>query len=419
MNNILASCLVTYTCQAVSPSSGYLTRQISFVLNNFIFKDGEDEDNPGLLIPRYKALGRTAPNGKIYSEKPLVKGSEDDLVPVRSIVTKRSGDLNVVSPDLIGTKFKDLTEGTAIGLSFSTSFTEGITQAILGLKHGGHERVLETSGYLVAPKPCEFREEGKWIILKTKSGELKYPRPENLVTLGKTKFEKGENVCVAYTTNSPANKPNSVIKLIRAKASEGTRFYEKDDIIISDCYAFADGIIHYVEDKFGDIEVWVGDRRYDYNPRCMYYYPDGTEIKKFQRICSGVVNMDHVSSAFGSNINDTYLIFRKQFYTLTDSEFLKTGVSSLNSTQEEIIELLFKGITQITYDPKKLAIQEVQYLGTGTSILSKKSFYTVLSYGYSSKVVAKALKGEVNLSDDVMSDTVLGLLLKDKLDDKN
>lgn len=84
------------------------------MLNSYVYHEGEDPQNPGLLIPRYKALGRTAPNGKKYSEKPLVNGSEDDLVPVRSIVTKRDGDLYTITPDLIGTKFK-FTDGAAIG----------------------------------------------------------------------------------------------------------------------------------------------------------------------------------------------------------------------------------------------------------------------------------------------------------------
>lgn len=121
--------------KGLHPSSGYLQRQISFVLNHYIYRDGEDAENPGLLIPRYKALGRTAPNGKVYSEKPLVNGSEDDLVPVRSIVTKNNGNLSEITPDLIGKKFKDFTDGAAIGLSFATSLTEGTTQAALGLKH--------------------------------------------------------------------------------------------------------------------------------------------------------------------------------------------------------------------------------------------------------------------------------------------
>ncbi len=118
------------------PTSGSLTRQISFVLNNFVYHEGEDKDNPGLLIPRYKALGRTAPSGEVYPMSYAGKPDENDLVPVRSIVTKNKGDLNTVTPDLIGKKFYDLTDGAAIGYSFATSLTEGTTQAALGLKHG-------------------------------------------------------------------------------------------------------------------------------------------------------------------------------------------------------------------------------------------------------------------------------------------
>ena len=50
------------------PNSGYLTRQISFLLNSYVYREGEDLENPGLLIPRYRASGRTAPSGKIYPE---------------------------------------------------------------------------------------------------------------------------------------------------------------------------------------------------------------------------------------------------------------------------------------------------------------------------------------------------------------
>ena len=215
------------------PVSGYLTRQLSFLLNSYVYhSEGEDTDNPGILIPRYKALGRTAPNGEVYPTTFTGKPSEDDLVPVRSIVTKRKGDLNTITPDLIGIyKFKDLTDGSALGISFATSLTESTTQEILGLKHGGHERVLDKTGYLKAPKACTFREEGKFIYLKVRGKELKYPRPSNLVTLGKDKFEEGENVCCAYITSSPIMRLRSLLKVINAKAGKALRYYEKDDII--------------------------------------------------------------------------------------------------------------------------------------------------------------------------------------------
>ena len=102
-------------------------------MNNYVFQDGEDTENEGILIPRYKAGGRTAPSGKVY---PDFKGKpdEDDLVLVRSIVSKKKGDLNVITPDLINKFFKDFTPGAAIGLSFARSLTEGTTQSALGLK---------------------------------------------------------------------------------------------------------------------------------------------------------------------------------------------------------------------------------------------------------------------------------------------
>lgn len=286
------------------------------------------------------------------------------------------------------------------------------------MKHGGKERVLLKEGYLLAPKECEFREEGRWMYLKVRGGELKYPRPDNLVTTGKTKFKKDELICTAYATTSPIYRLNALVSLFKAKASMGTRYYEKDNVIVSDCYAYEGGVIKYVENKIGDIEVWIGGTQYDYNPECMYYYPDGTEIKKYQRFASGVVNMNHVISALGGNINDIYLIFRKQFYTLSDGDFLKKGITSLNSSQEELVELLFNSLIRVNRDPETNEIEDIDYLGTQTGVLNKKSFYTVLSYGYSSRVVSKALKGDLNLSGDVMTETILGLLLNNKLDEK-
>ena len=81
-------------------------------------------------------MGRTAPDGKVYPDKPIARESEAELVPVRSIITKKDGDLSTITPDLIGKKFKDFTDGAAIGLSFATGFSESTTQAALGLKHG-------------------------------------------------------------------------------------------------------------------------------------------------------------------------------------------------------------------------------------------------------------------------------------------
>lgn len=277
--------------------------------------------------------------------------------------------------------------------------------------------MIDQTGYLAAPKPCEFEEDGKWIKLKVRGGELIYPRPDNLVTLGKTKFEKDENVCIAYNTTSPIYKLNGLINVMKAKPSQGTRYFEKETVQVSDCYAYEDGVIHYNEDESGYIHVVIGSKEYQYNPEAMYYFPDGATVNKFDRICSGVINMSHVVSEV-KDLNDVYLIFRKQIYTLTDPNFLKTGVTDLHGTQEEIIELLFAGLTTVHYDAKTHALDSISYEGAANSVTQGKSFYTALSFGYGSRIVDRAVRGDINLSGDVMTNVILGLLMSDTLDKK-
>lgn len=100
-------------------------------MNNYKYELGEDPNNKCVLIPRYRAAGRVAPDGKRYPEREI-KADEKDLVPVRSIITKFS-EPDIVTPDCISTKYKDLTEGSAIGSSFGRSLTESILSC--GINH--------------------------------------------------------------------------------------------------------------------------------------------------------------------------------------------------------------------------------------------------------------------------------------------
>ena len=70
------------------------------------------------------------------------------------------------------------------------------------------------------------------------------------------------------------------------------------------------------------------------------------------------------------------------------------------------------------YDPKTQEIEDIEYNGTQKAITGGSSFYTALSYGYSPRIVSRAFKGEVNLSGDVMTNVILGLLINDTLDKK-
>ena len=378
--------------------------------------DGEDPDNACILIPRYRAVGRVSPDGKRYGK--VTKQNESDLVQVRSIITK-STNRDYVTPDLINNYgYKDVTFGSGFGIALATGFSESTTQSLLGLKHGGHERVLDRSGYLYAPKPCKLSSDDSFIYLKVRGKELKYPKPENIVFMGKNEFQEGEIVGTAYNTTTPIYNLNAMAALMRARVSAGVRYFEKDVMIVSDCYAIADGVIHYEVDKNGEMTVKIGAYEYDYNPKCMYYYPDGTAIKKYQRICSGIVNINRVMREFGPDIQSSYLIFRNQMYSIIDKGFREKGVLGPGSLQEEILEMIFISLSDADFDKSTKRIKSLEFIGTNRGIMNKDSFYTVLSWGNARQAVQKAIRGDLKMKGDLMTETILGLLLNDKLDEK-
>ena len=384
-------------------------------MSDYVYKMGDDPDNKCILIPRYRSEGRVAPNGKLYP-KFTGKPSEEDLVPVRSIVTK-SKELGVVTPDLVSSLYHfDLKDDDPIGLSFATSLTQSITQGALSLKHGGHERVLDESGILRAPEGCRLIDDPDWIILSCRGGkELRYPKPTNFVLNDKPKYQKGDIIGTAYRTTSPIYTLNCLIKLMRARGSDGSRYFEKDNVLVSDCYSYESGVIHYLKDKdSGDILVKVGDIYYDYEPEAMYYYPDGSTISKYQRFCSGVCNIRKVTNDLQDPAK-IYSIFRRQFYESSSKDYAKNKVIGDGDNREEIVELTYVSLTHTeimsdgTYD--------IDYKGVHSGIMDNDSFFTLLSYGYSGKVVSRALKGDIELKADASTKTILGLLLNNKLDE--
>lgn len=398
-----------------TPSSGYLSRQLRFLMSDYNYSTQEDDkDNKCIMIPRYRAEGRTAPDGSTY---PKFSGtaSESDLVPVRSIVTK-SKNPTVVTPDLISTLYHyDMKDKDPIGISFSSSLTQAITQKSLSLKHGGHERMLDESGYMRSPcDGCTMEISGPWIILHTKDGDKKYPKPDDFVINDKASYKEGEVIGTAYHTESPISSLNSVIKLIRARGSDGSRYYEKDNVIVTDCYAYEEGEIKYVYDEDEHtFSVKIGNIYYDYSPESMYYFPDGATVGKYQRFCNGVANMRKVTN----DLNDPakiYRIFRSQFYYSTSKDYREEGIVSGSDNREEIVELTYVSLVHTTIMTD--GSYDIEYKGVHSGIMDNDSFYTLLSYGYAGKVINRALRGDLDIKEDSSTRTILGLLLNNKLD---
>lgn len=276
--------------------------------------------------------------------------------------------------------------------------------------------MIDESGILRAPENCRLDSSSpNWLILKCRGGkELKYPKPSNFVENNKDKYSKGDIIGTAYRTTSPIYQLNALVTLMKAKRSEGSRYFEKDKVLVSDCYALDSGELHYSLDSDGDIKVTIGAREYNYEDESMYLYPEGTKITKYQRFCSGVVDINKVASEL-SDINDIYQIFRSQFYELSSKSYKSSGIVSEGDNREELVEMVFTSLTKIQSDG--IGGVDANFLGVAKSIKNSDSFYTLLSYGEAGRVVKKALESKVELQGDIMTNTVLGILLNNHLDD--
>lgn len=280
-------------------------------------------------------------------------------------------------------------------------------------KHGGHERVIDQQAYLRAPENCTLEDDPNWIRLKSGRKEFLYPKPANFVLNDKGSFQKGEVVGAAYHTTSPIYSLNALISLMRASGGEGVKYFEKDTPFISECYAYDSGKIHYeITPGTDEVRVFIGSREYSYNDKVIYYYPEGTMINKYQRFCSGIANMDIITRELSNNAEEMYYYFRMQFYELTSGKYASKGIVDDGDVREELTEMLFLGLIRL--NTTKMT---ADYLGTQRGAKESGSFYTLLSYGYAGQVVKNALKGEAELKPDVMTNTVLGVLLNNTLDD--
>ena len=193
-----------------------------------------------------------------------------------------------------------------------------------------------------------------------------------------------------------------------------SRYYEKDDVLISDCYSYEAGEIHYFIDADTDeIQVKIGNDYYDYSPESIYFFPEGSSIKKHQRFCNGVCNIRKVTSDL-NDPREVYDIFRKQIYESSSGDYANTGIIGDGDNNEEIVEVTFASLTHTSISDE--GKRDIDYMGVRGGIMDNDSFYTLLSYGYSGKVVNRALKGDIELKDDSSTRIVLGLLLNGGID---
>jgi hypothetical protein len=335
------------------PRSGYTTRQLVYLGTPYQFSDIYDEKNKGIELELYKCSGRTRLDGSVITQEEAKHANKEEKVVVRSIVTATHPGLNVVTKDMISQDFK-WKEGANVGISLLSSLTEGLTQSGLSLKHGGRLFETDKKACIICPEDgCHLSLTDAFIVLTSPSGrEYLYPKTENFVqnytNIGR--YKKGDVVGVSYKLVTPSYRLDSVIKLLGAQSTSSPKTVLNNKVLVTECYAYGEGILKY--ERTGDkvTGIVIGDQRYYYNPSAAYFIPDGTLVKKGERFCTGTLDLDAAIRKTKS-YKDVFYLFYNQFNEL------------ISGMSPELIEFVFTLIVHykngnITHKTVRAAIMD-------------------------------------------------------------
>jgi hypothetical protein len=374
------------------PQSGYVTRQYVYLASEWIFKDGEDKKNRGILLDGKFADGRTLVDGSIQH------GPAKTPVLVRSVITSTL-PAGVITKDMTSNKF-DYKDGDRIGMTNITSFTESLTQAGLALKHGGNLMTLSDQEELLAPDEGKVSSDDHWVYFTNSKGKVyKYPKAEHWTVSFKEGgvYKKGELVGCNYKHVTPSMTGLvPLIMLLKAKGTVGHKSFEKLKPTASDCYAREDGEIHYTYDsKSGEYKVFIGSDEYYYSPDCQYIFADGQKVKKYDRICSGVYDMQVGLEHYIDPV-ELYYFFRKQF-----KEYMNIN--------DDLIEFVYRLSISKTED-NRLQMQSVL-----KNIYGSESFYKSLAFADARKSFEKIGYKGIDFVADPFTQVMLPLIVNNEI----
>jgi hypothetical protein len=396
---------IQYIKQEQTPMSGYLTRQAVYLANRFLYTEKKsDPKNKGIWLQRNRAVGRMGLDGKR-----IANVSFDDTRPVmvRSfIMSNLKGD--VVSSDFVASPEKyRYKEGDKIGFSWATQLTEELTQAALGLKHGGRLKNLSPECRFVAPFDCTINiVDEEWIDLTSLDGKVtkRYPKPTNWARnyIEKDYYPKGECLGYSYILFAPQINLEKIIKLVHADPTQLEQSSVRNKILLSENYAISSGKVHYEWTANGGLKMTIGGVDYKMNPACLCYFAEGDTVKITKnappvKTAAGLVDMGYILKAFPRSPEEVFYIFRDQL------ERLKPGINP------EITEFLFKII--IDMSNKKNIV-----MGTfGKTIGNNSGIFTRLSFQKAKEAFQSVGPEGAKIGDDVMTWAVLPLILNGEL----
>jgi hypothetical protein len=362
------------------PTGGYLTRQVVDLERNYIYKpELTSTDKVGIEVRKIDAYGRTRLDGSEVGS-PVDKDDAESLVRIKSsIYTPKFGvDQFYVKSDELNKELYKTEQNAATGISVATSTTESITQAQLGLKHGGTLFVPagadKDDQFLLRARKnydevklfddhCELRHGFEWDW---------YPVPrKHIYTL-----EALEN-----NLKGPSNSKGTVIyyfdemhyidyniariiDVIGANKSSGSGFDpNKTKYTGVECFSIDGGKIHY---DLKSRTVTIGDRTIRYSPDLVYYFPEGYEVPKYTQFCSGTLNPKIIRSMTTNHEKRFYLFYAQLKKLIPGMQLLS-------------IELLFRSLFNYGSGSIKTSIGEMDPIITMGHEKATKSIKSIIN----------------------------------------
>ena len=329
-----------------TPAAGYLSRQLVNVCHYFTFTEEPSKSTRGIVIKAKEAQGRIKINGEKVTE------TGDELIRVKSCIDSGT---TIISKEEISDRlvsWKHYEEQDGIGTDAAMSFSEAITQSLLGLKHGG-ALVSPSKAMLKSITPGKVDEiTSNFIIVNHNGVKYKYVRPKKFLL---SEYTNGDSF-VAGTVLGYEDKDIHVeMKLesinVFIDTMSKAEHVRKSEVSRTFCYSPCDGIIKYdIEDS--DKKVLIGNVELPFAEDEIYYFPEGYKVSKGERICGGVVDLDQYRSLLNNDLGWLFYIFKNQI----------VEIAGFSNYPSELSEIIFKGVntgskfsvTQAARRPKQL-----------------------------------------------------------------
>lgn len=316
--------------KTLTPSSGYLSRQLINVCLDIVFTEEPSTSKEGVVTKVKDAIGRTKFDGtKVKKSDP-----PNSIVRVKSCID--NGTYKVSREELSDAQvLAHYEEGDAIGIDVAMAWTEASTQSALALKHGG-QLISPSKDVLKSITPGKVVDITPHRIIVNHGGvNYSYARPKLFLLSEYTngqEFDKG--TILGYLDKEVHVEAKLESLNVFVSSFSKTEHVKKSSINITHCYAPCDGIIKYNIDYDSDTKtVSIGNVTMPFYEEEIYIYPEGYKVSKGDRICSGVVSMDVYKDLLDNDMGWLFYIFKSQL------EYILGG-----KTLSEVLEIIFKGI---------------------------------------------------------------------------